>query len=101
SSEMPGNARFQATDDGRLFVIYYCGGRTAAGEGISENRLLQILPAQEEFQAVRIDLKEPFYTFFTATERGGSAPSRTIDLFGVGRDSTTLRYARVKLSPSQ
>ena len=33
--------------------------------------------------------------FFTATERGGSLPSNTVDLFGVGREETVLRYARV------
>jgi len=67
-------------------VIYYSHG---------ENRLLQIRPTREA--PIRIDLEEPFHTFFTAAERGGSVPSKTIDLFGIGRDSSILRYARVQL----
>ncbi|MBI1924192.1 hypothetical protein HYR99_08060 [Candidatus Poribacteria bacterium] len=99
SSEIPGNGRFHATDDGRLFVIYYCHGKTEAGTPVSENRLLQILPSQENPQHTRIALTEPFHTFFTAAERGGSPPSQIIDLFGVGREASILRYARVKLVP--
>jgi len=86
SNETPGNGRFHVTDDGRLFVIYYSHG---------ENRLLQIRPTRQA--PIRIELEEPFHTFFTATERGGSVPSKTIDLFGIGRDSSILRYARVQL----
>ena len=93
SSEIPGNARFHATDDGRLFVVYYVGG--SAGE----NRLLQISASEDNSRPMRIDLKNPFRTFFTATERGGSAPSKTLDLFGVGKEASILRYARIRLGP--
>lgn len=89
SSEIPGNARFHATSDGRLFIVYYCGGSD------NENRLLQILPEGDN-KPVRLDLQNPFGTFFTAAERGGSAPSDILDLFGSGRDQT-LRYARIKI----
>ena len=88
SNEVPGNARFHAAADGRLFVVYYTNG---------ENKLLQVLPNRQD--PVHIPLEEPFHTFFTATERGGSAPSETIDLFGVGADSSILRYARIQLPP--
>ena len=96
SGEIPGNARFYATADGRLFVVYYCGGKDEKGKAVSENRILQILPRRGP-KPIRIPLKHPFTTFFTATERGGSLPSNTIDLFGSGRESGTLRYARVRL----
>jgi len=92
SSEIPGYARFHVTSDGRLFVIYYCSGSDADGNRIRENRLLQI----GDSKPVTIPLQEPFRMFFTATERGGSAPSDIIDLFGPGRDQT-LRYARIRL----
>jgi len=92
SSEVPGYARFHVSSDGRLFVIYYCSGSDADGNQIRENRLLQI----GHDKPVRIPLQEPFGMFFTNTERGGSAPSDTIDLFGPGRDQA-LRYARIKL----
>lgn len=44
-----------------------------------------------------VPLEHPFRTFFTNTPRGGSAPSKTIDLFGTAEDALTLRYARIRL----
>jgi hypothetical protein len=96
SGQIPGNARFHATKDGKLLVIYYCGGRAGDGTPLSENRILQLLPRTDS-KPVTIPLKYPFTTFFTACERGGSPPSDTIDLFGTGRQSGTLRYARIRL----
>jgi hypothetical protein len=96
-SEIPGHARLHATGDGRLFVVYLCQGRTAEGKPISENRILQIRPTREGLRPATIRLQEPFRTFFTATERGGSRPSHILDLFGTGRNGTLLRYARVAL----
>jgi len=96
-SEIPGHARFHATDDGRLFVVYLCSGRTAEGKPLLENRLLQVLPQEKDVRPATIPLKEPFRTFFTAAERGGSKPSRLLDLFGAGRDGTALRYARARI----
>jgi len=97
SSEIPGNGRFHVAGDGQLFVVYYCSGRTPGGKSLSENRLLQVPTDANVPQPIRLGLKEPLHTFFTATERGGSAPSDTIDLFGVGRESSVLRYARIRL----
>ncbi len=36
--------------------------------------------------------------FFTAAERGGNRPSNMLDLFGIGADGATLRYARVRMT---
>jgi hypothetical protein len=44
STEIPGRARFQVMPDGRLFVVYYVHGRSAAGEPLSENRMMELLP---------------------------------------------------------
>jgi hypothetical protein len=96
SSEIPGNARFHATAEGELFVVYYCSGTDKNGKRVSENRILQVLP-EIGSQPVRIPLEHPFTTFFTACERGGSAPSKIIDLFGTGHQPNTLRYARIRL----
>ena len=96
-SETPGHARLHATGDGRLFAVYFCQGRTAEGKPVSENRILQILPPREDVRPATISLQEPFRSFFTATERGGSKPSPILDLFGTGRDGSVLRYARVAL----
>lgn len=84
SGDIPSYGRFHVTGDGRLLLIYLAGG---------ENKLMQVLPKKGE--PVTIPLDEPFSTFFTNTERGGSAPSKTIDLFGTGRKPHILRYARV------
>jgi len=96
SSEIPGNARFHATGDGRLFVVYYCGGKDREGKTLSENRLLQVLPEKWP-KPIPLPLEHPFTTFFTAAERGGSPPSNVIDLFGSGHQPRTLRYARIRL----
>ena len=96
STEVPGNARFHATEDGELFVVYYCGGTDRAGQRVSENRILHVLP-EGGAKAIRIPLDHPFTTFFTASERGGSPPSKIIDLFGSGHEPRTLRYARIRL----
>lgn len=82
--EWPTYGRLHATDDGRLLLIYSAGG---------QNKIMQIKPDITPPQV--IPLKDPFTTFFTNTERGGSNPSRIIDIFGVGRDSRLLRYAKV------
>jgi hypothetical protein len=96
-AETPGYARFHSTGDGKLCVVFVCNSRAAQGKAASEMRILPILQRRDVAGPVTIALKEPFRTFFTATERGGSKPSRTLDLFGTGRDGTVLRYARVRL----
>ena len=95
SGEVPGNARFQVTGDGRLLVIYRCSGSDADGNSVNDMRLMQILPEMDK-KPVKIPLRENFGVFFNATERGGSPPADVIDLFGSGRNNV-LRYARVRL----
>lgn len=98
AQEVAGRGRFQVTPDGRLFVIFYVSGRNAQGQGVSENRLVELKSDGSSGEAVRVPLKQPFSDFFTATVRGGSAPSTTLDLFGHRAGSGgTLSYARIKL----
>ncbi len=89
--------RFQVTPDNRLFVIYYASGTGPEGKAVSENRLLEIHPGGEVSAPVVVPFKKPFTAYFTATVRGGSPPSRTIELLGQ-REGTplTMRYARVR-----
>jgi hypothetical protein len=96
-AETPRYARFHATADGKLFVVFSLTGSTPERGAFRENRLLQLLPGKEKAASVPLGLREPFTTFFTATERGGSRPSDLLDLFGVAQDGQTLRYARVRL----
>ncbi|MEI6502934.1 MAG: hypothetical protein WCP21_18140, partial [Armatimonadota bacterium] len=82
SKEIPGWGRFQATPDGRLFVFYYTSGADAKGRALAENRLIELYPDGTHSEPVRVALEYPMNSFFTATERGGSAPSATLDLLG-------------------
>jgi hypothetical protein len=82
---IPGDARFQASEDGRLFVLYHLSGMG--------NLVREVAPGFGE--PVAVPLAEPLQQFFTATVRGGSEPSNLVDVLGaVGN---TIRYARIGL----
>lgn len=92
-----GSPRFQVTPDGRLFLVFYAQG-TEAGKAVSENRVLEFVGNGESGPAVRIPFEKPFTTYFTATVRGGSPASRTLELLGQRAGSaSTMSYARVRL----
>lgn len=96
--EVPGLARFQTTPEGRLLVFHYVSGTDAAGQRVSENRILEVGPDGEPSPATRVPLKHPLRSFFTATVRAGNAPSKTLDILGEradGRD--TISYARIRI----
>jgi hypothetical protein len=95
--ETPRYARFHAAADGTVYAVLAVTGSTPDRGAFRENRLLQVLPRKSGVAPVVLPMKEPFTTFFTATERGGSRPSDLLDLFGVGQDGQTLQYARVRL----
>ena len=90
--------RFQVTPDHRLFVVYYASGKDSAGKNLSENQVMEILPSGEPKSPIRIPFNKPFTLYFTATPRGGSAPSITLDMLGEQEGKPqTISYARVKL----
>jgi hypothetical protein len=91
-------ARFQPTPDGRLFVVYHASGKDETGKPLSENRVREILSGGTIGPAVRLPLKHPFTTYFTATPRAGSPVSRTLEMMGEqqGRNHT-ISYAKVRL----
>ena len=97
SHEIPGWGRFQATPDGRLFVFYYTSGADATGKAIAENRLIEMYPDGTFSKPVTVALQHPFNSFFTATPRGGSLPSATLDLLGQVNDGDGIWYARINL----
>jgi len=91
-------ARFQLTPDLRLWVICYVSGADTEGRAVAENRLFEILADGTAGQPVRVPLDQPFTSFFTATVRGGSAPSDVLDLLGVRAGSgNAIGYARIRL----
>ena len=93
--EQPGRGRFHVTPDGRLLVLYFVSGTSAAGQRVSENRLIEIDGDGTPGNPVKVPLKVPMDSFFTAGVRGGSAPSMAIDL--LGESGKTLRYCRIRL----
>ncbi|NQU23885.1 MAG: hypothetical protein HQ567_21595 [Candidatus Nealsonbacteria bacterium] len=99
SGEIPRQARFQVTPEGRLFVFYYVSGRDAAGKPLSENRLIELFDDGTAGPPVLVPLKHPFSSFFTTTIRAGSPASNTIELLGVRAGaSSTISYARIELT---
>ncbi len=91
-------ARFQVAPNNRLLVFYYLSGNDSKGASVSENRVLELASDGSPGDSVRVPLKRPFTSFFTATVRGGSPPSETVDLLGLQKGSqNTISYARVRL----
>ena len=90
--------RFHVTPDHRLFVMYYASGTEASGRNVAENRIMEILAEGATGDPVRLPLAKPFTSYFTTTERGGSPPSRTLEMLGQrAGDGNTISYARVRL----
>jgi len=96
--EIGSSPRFQVTPDDRLFVICYASGQGADGKAVSENRLIEVHLGGEVSAPVRVPFNKPFTSYFTATVRGGSPASKTIELLGQRTGvPMTISYARVRL----
>jgi len=88
----PRYGRFHSPDGTRLLVVF----AATEPDGTWFNAVMPLLPQRGE--PTRIPLREPFTAFFTACERGGSRPTKTLDIFGVGVHSpNSLRYAALFL----
>ena len=88
---IPGYGALHATADGRLLALYHVSGGDA-----SACYAVQLVP-KSHTPPVKLPLKFPLTSFFTATERLGTEPSDTIDLYGHGPEPNTIRYAQVKI----
>lgn len=98
SNEIPSLARLQVTPENRLLVFYYVGGTDPAGKPVSENRLMELYPSGGNSAQVKVPLKHPLSSCFTTTVRGGSPPSKTLELLGPRVAApATVSYARVRL----
>lgn len=91
----PSYGRFHADGAGKLWIVA-AGWMQKDGKGAFGNFLLAC-DGQDDAAVRPIPLAHPFHNFFTATPRGGTSPSDTIDLFGVADDNPNLRYARINL----
>ena len=98
SNQIPGRGRFQVTPEGRLFVFCYVSGSDAAGNGISEDRIMELYRNGGISPWVKVPMKHPMSDYFTATVRAGSPPSRFLELLGhrAGKPAT-ISYARIRL----
>ena len=90
---LPGRGRFQVTPENRVFVFYYVHGKN---NDFKENRLVEILADHSLSTSVKVELQKPFSNFYTATIRGGSAPSNIIDVYGQD-GKNEMRYARIRI----
>jgi hypothetical protein len=98
SNEIPSLPRFQVTPENHLSIFYYVNGSNAGGKHISENRVMELSADGSCSEAVTVPLRHPMNSYFTATVRGGSPPSTTLDLLGLRAGATTnICYARVRL----
>jgi len=99
-NEFPSTPRFQITPDNRLILVYAVEHREP-DKTTRENRLMELSADGVPGSSVKIPLEYPFSNYFTATPRGGSAPSTTLDLFGSRFERPSgepaMCYARVKL----
>ncbi len=87
--------RLHRLEDGSIVVIY--SGEDRDGAGMWITRLNKVGVAGE---ATKIPMEHPMGSrFFTNTERGGSAPSNTIDLLelGYGSEYHSVRYAEIEV----
>lgn len=93
--------RFHATADGALHVVMAVLVTRDDGRQVREDRLVRLADdgSAGAGSKTRLDLRHPLSTFFTACERGGNRPSNDLDLFGLGGDGRTLRYAHVRVNP--
>ncbi len=93
SSEIPGRGRLHRTETGRLLVFY----QVSAAKG-PENRIMEIYADGSQSPSVKVDLRHPFTSMYSATGRAGCRPSNTLDLLGpcTGKGQT-LSYARIRV----
>lgn len=99
SGELPFSPRLQITPEGRMIMIYYVSGTSASGKPVAENRLMEIRTDGSVGVAVTLPMKQPLIRYFTATVRGGSAPSQVVDLMGYSEASMGRIYANPPSDP--
>jgi hypothetical protein len=93
---VPGRGRFHVTADNRLFVFYHVYGKSEGENFLNENRLIEIRNNYSLGPPQKVNLQRPLSSFFTASIRGGTAPSDIIDLLG-DDGKNTMRYVRIRL----
>lgn len=97
---VPAAARFHITPEPRLLVFCYVAGSEGPGKPLAENRLFEVLPDGSAGPSIRVAMRHPLVSFFTATPRAGSAHSDVLDLLGTAAgEARVIRYARIRVLP--
>jgi hypothetical protein len=91
----PDYAAFHSTDGQDLYVIFHQTGPAGANDPSTGNYLQRLLPEPSESQ--RLDFKHPLKRFYPASIRTGTPPSCVLDLFGIGAEPDSIRYAKISL----
>lgn len=94
---IPGRGRFHVTPLNRLFILYFVQDEE---KGAGENRVVEVLDGPEFSWPIKVELREPFSSFFTATVRAGCNPSDIVDILGKD-ERNMMRYARVRIVPGE
>ena len=77
-------------------MVYHLSDGPDGKGAATGNYVRQMLPELWD-EAVKLELACPLQRFWTASQRMGSAPSDTIDLYGLGTEAGMVRYAQVRL----
>ena len=98
SNDVPVTGRFHVTPDNQLYVIDCVGHKDKQGKTMYENRIIALSSKGVPGKPAVLPLKRAFTNFFTATIRGGSAPSDRIDMLGTLADERqAIHYAGIRL----
>lgn len=87
--------RFHVTPENRIFVFYYISEAAPETGVTTGNYLMEISTDGEPGVPAAVPLAHPLSSYFTATVRGGSPPSKSLELLGAS-DATTMGYARIQ-----
>jgi hypothetical protein len=89
-NKRPGDARFQVTENGRVFAFCHISDSSKSG-----NYLIEVNAKGAQSRPIPVRLKTPLGSFFVATMRAGNQPSSILDV--LGNTGHTMRYARIRL----
>jgi hypothetical protein len=96
STLIPGRGRFHRSADNRLFIFYYAIHEADDKKSTGENYLVEVINDYSMGIPVKLDLQVPLSSFFTASIRGGTAPSDIIDILG-DDGQNTMRYVKIRI----
>jgi len=89
--------RLHATREDQLLAFYSLARGESQPASAAANLLMNLSSESGSHEAAEVRLAQPFGPYFmTATERGGSPPSRVLHVLGLGSDQT-VRYSRINL----